>query len=245
MICDIWKTTITPGAQLRRNHLTWDHFELDSYKKMRVFLAVHVMSQSTINMVTEHCNQNPNEFRLEDYKPMLEIFGAMDRLVDIMNAYHSDQLKKSGGKRGIEKINHPQHRHVIELLDTLRLFEEWRLECGRFTTRFVTWQTYQDLKWLVLGVACMAATYLKEDKSIEMDTGRAGSDVMEHFFGATRGKNSNPDAMQADEVAGRHASTNAVIDGRMFKTRPTTNASHANTDYTAYTAPIPKKPRKS
>ena len=149
---------------------------------MRVFLAVQVMSQSVIIMVTEYCNRDDNKSSLEDYKPMLEIFNAMDRLVDIMNCYHENQITKSGGTRDVQKINHPKHRQVKELFDILRLFEEWRLECGKFTTQFITWQTYQDLKWMVFGVACMAAKYLKEDESIEIDTGRSGSDVMEHLF---------------------------------------------------------------
>lgn len=118
-------------------------------------------------------------------------------------------------KRQIDHIT--THHHVKELLNILKLIEEWRLECGRLTMRILTWLTYKDMKWLVLGVAGMAAMYLKEDETIVMDIGRSGSDAMEHFSGATRGKNSNPDAMQTDKVAGRHASTNARIDGGMFQ----------------------------
>ena len=97
---------------MRANILTWDHFELDSFKKMRVFLAVQVMSQSVIITVTEYCNRDDNESRLEDYKPMLEILNAMDRLVGIMNCYHENQITKSYGTRDVQKINHPKHRHI-------------------------------------------------------------------------------------------------------------------------------------
>jgi hypothetical protein len=55
MIHDIWKEMETKGPALRKYHFAADHFELDSYKKMRVFLAVQVLSQTTINMITEYC----------------------------------------------------------------------------------------------------------------------------------------------------------------------------------------------
>lgn len=242
MIKQIWLEYESSGANLRKTHLGIDNFDLDSYKKMRVFLAMQVMSQSTIRMIKEYCDDDSNEANIRGYEGMLELFNKIDRLVDICNAYGADQITKDNRRRDVEKINHPKHRHIIELFDVLRVFEEWKKEVGGFNKHFITKQTYEDLLWLVygIGIAGLAACYLKEDKSITFDQGRLGSDVMEHFFSMIRNDNSNPDLGAANQAAGKIGSLNTVVDGNMFKgKRGRTNTVGANVDATAYLAPLP------
>ena len=241
MIKSVWLDYETPGAQLRRTKLGYDHFELDSYKKMRVFLAVQVMSQSAIHMIKEHCGNTKNDFDHEDYTGMLELFDKVDRLVDICNAYGDEQYSKNYKRRDVEKINHPKHRHIIELFDVLRLVEEWKKEAGGFTTKFITKQTYEDLLWLVFGIAGLASFYLKEDGSIAFDQGRLGSDVMEHFFSMIRSDNSNPDLGATRQAAGKIGSLNAVVSGNMFVgKRGRSNTAGAAVDAKELIAPLPR-----
>ena len=240
MIKSIWLKYESSGAQLRKTKLGYDHFELDSYKKMRVFLAVQVMSQSTIAMIKDYCDNEINETDVREYKGMLELFDKIDRLVDICNGYGAEQISKDYKDRDVDKINHPQHRHIMELFDVLRLVEEWKKEAGGFKKQFITKQTYQDLHWLVYGIAGLASHYLKEDGSLILDQGRLGSDVMEHFFSMIRNDNSNPDLGAANQAAGKIGSLNAVVDGNMFKgKRGRTNTAGANIDPEAYLAPLP------
>lgn len=66
-----------------------EHFNLNSYNKMRVFLAVQIPSQTMIRMVNDAC-KSPEDggcgMDINKYEPMLEIFDRVDRLVDIVNA---------------------------------------------------------------------------------------------------------------------------------------------------------------
>lgn len=172
MIKSVWLGYESTGSQLRKTHLGYDHFELDAYKKMRVFLAVQVMSQSTINMIKEYCSYEDNDEDIDKYTGVIELFDKIDRLVDICNAYDAKQDSKAYKMRDVEKINHPKHRHIMELFDILRLVEEWKAECGgKFNNKFITKQTYEDLLWVIYGIAGVASCYLKEDGSLTLDQG--------------------------------------------------------------------------
>jgi hypothetical protein len=217
MIRSVWLKYEPPGSGLRKTHFGYDHFELDAYKKMRVFLAVQVMSQSAINMIKECCADEDNDEDIDNFKGMIELFTKINRLVDICNGYGAEQRTKSDNRRDVEKIDHPKHRHILELFDILRVVEEWKAECGGFNAKFITKQTYEDLLWLVYGIAGVASYYLKEDRSLSIDQGRLGSDIMEHFFSMIRDNNSNPNLGQANLAAGKIGSVNAMIQGGMFR----------------------------
>ena len=106
------------GSKLRRYKFTHDHFDLNAFTKMRVFLAVQFASQTMMRMIKDYCIGRPGE--LPKFEPMLELLNAVDRLVDIMNG-----INESKGKlRNVEPIDSPTHRHVRELLDILKLFFE-------------------------------------------------------------------------------------------------------------------------
>ena len=62
----------------------------------------------------------------------------------------------------------------------LQLFKEWKDKSSIF--EFITPQTYEDLKWMVFGMAEVACTYLDSDKKEKIHQGRSGSDVCEHFL---------------------------------------------------------------
>ena len=116
----IWLQYESIGSLLRRTHLGIDHFLLDSYKKMRVFLAVQIMSQSTRSMIIEHCKRSTYA-NIEEYQGLLDLFDKVDRLVDICNARDENEITKSKTKRNIQKIDHPKHKHLYELFDVLSI----------------------------------------------------------------------------------------------------------------------------
>ena len=196
---EMWKASgdadVVGGASVRMYKFTHDHFKLNAYLKMRVFLAVQIPSQTMIKMIRDHCDRAENLANIKDYEPMIELFDKVDRLVDIMNGTGY----KKGKNRMVELINHPKHPHITELFDVLRVFEEWKKESGGFTEKFITNYSYEDLVWMVFGIAASACLYMKEDGSLAMHQGRSGSDVCEHFFSMIRYINSNPTMQQARE----------------------------------------------
>jgi hypothetical protein len=213
-------------------------FELDSYKKMRVVLAVQVLSQSTITMTKTHCVEEKKD--VGQYTGMIELFDKINRLVDICNAYNGNQFTNSKVRRNVNKIDHPKHEHIFELFDILRLVEEWRRECGGFNKRFITRQTYEDLLWVVYGIIGTSSYYLKEDRSLSLDQGRLGSDVMEHFFAMICDNNTNPNLGQANAAASKIGSLNAVVNANQFNgKRAGTNTAGAENDAKALVAKLP------
>ena len=162
ILFDVWTASgdraVTHRASLRKYRFTLDHFNLNSYLKMRVFLALQIMSQTCIRMIREVCEEE-EDYDIDDFGPMIALFDKVDRLVDIMNARTNDSTGKT-----VEYINRPRHRHVMEMFDVLRLFEEWRSEVGGFNEKFITKQTWEDLVWMVFGLAGVAC-FLKEDGS--------------------------------------------------------------------------------
>ena len=238
----IWRDMESSGvATLRKYHFYNDHFELDSYKKMRMFLAAQITSQSCIEMIQEYCARESNDALLAHYDGMITLFHHVDRLIDIFNAYGGTQETKSFKFRNVENINHPKHRHITELFDALRVFEEWKEECGGLNKKFITRETYEDLKWLIFAVACFAALYLKTDLSNTLNQGRTGSDICEHFFALLKAGCPNPDPLMARQRASKVTAGNAVVEAHMFHTKKRTNTSGAEIDNEAYVADLPTR----
>ena len=92
---DIWKTSgdmdVGGSSKLRRYKFTHDHFDLNAFTKMRVFLAVQMASQTMRRMLMDYCNDRPRE--LPKFEPLLELLNAVDRLVDIMNGINKSKRK--------------------------------------------------------------------------------------------------------------------------------------------------------
>jgi hypothetical protein len=241
MLKEIWEASESPGSNLRKTRFSYDFFELDSYKKMRVFLATGFASNSMIDMIRDFCKAGNGE--IEEYEGWIELLSAVDRLVDICNAYGSDQITTSKRKRNATPLNKPRDEQVLELLKTLQLFERWKTECGGYNNKFITWQTHEDLRWLVFGIVGYAALYLKEDGSVVADQGRFGSDTMEHLFALIRAGNSNPNNQQANEELSRVGANNAVIEANMFRSRGT-NTGGAQVAAESYVAELPTRHKR-
>jgi hypothetical protein len=245
MVQAIWMVMKSEITEVRLDHLTYDHFELDPWKKMRVFLAVQITSQSVVDMIKAYCRRDGDDnyaANIKQYEGMIQLFDKVNRLIDICNGRDANEMTKSYNPRDTYKINHPKHRHCIELFDTLRVFEEWRKECGGFNKKFITKYTYDDLKWLIFGITGLAATYLQTNEEFVMDQGRMGSDANEHLFGMIRSGNANTHAGQANERLSSITATNAVFNASMFREKKGgANTIGAKTDPEEYVRPLPKR----
>ena len=64
------------------------------------------------------------------------------------------------------------------------------------STKFITYQTINDLRYMVFVIAAHVSLFLKEDKSNTMRQERYGTDFCEHFFPKCRYIDSNTNMQQ-------------------------------------------------
>ena len=109
--------------------------------------------------------------------------------------------------------------------------------------KFITYQTYADLRYMVFHVACHATLYLKHDKSIKMYQRRHGTDVCEHTFSDVRSFNPKPNMQQGREGLSHATSAGQVGVGRLFRVKDKGNSGSAarQEDYNAAMEPMKKK----
>jgi hypothetical protein len=60
------------------------HVELSSYNKMRVFLAIHICSQTVIQMTWDYCESH-EDGNTKEYDTVIEVLEKIDQTVDITN----------------------------------------------------------------------------------------------------------------------------------------------------------------
>lgn len=119
------------------------------------------------------------------------------------------------------------------------MFEDWKEEAGGFTDKFITRQTYEDLVWMVFGVAAIACTCLEEDESLVFHQGRSGSDPCEHFFAMIKNINPNPTLQQLRQCSSKCAN---FIKSNLFSFKGKNNAAGAPKDHSDYMQPMMKRP---
>ena len=131
-------------------------------------------------------------------------------------------------------IDSPDHKHIEQLFDILRLFEEWKKETKGKPSKYITSYTYkEDLVWMVFGVAAIEKLYLNSDDLLSMHQGRSRSDVCGHFFALTRYINQNPTMKQCIGVGSRVASRNGM-QGNLSMFDSKTNAGQAPVEASDY-----------
>ena len=101
-------------------------------------------------------------------------------------------MSNRGVFKECECINSPTHPHLYEILDVLQVFYEWKKEAGNNTKKYITWQSREDISWLVFGIVGIAKTYLCKDKTRIMKQRSAGTDDCEHEFAHIKSKNYKP-----------------------------------------------------
>ncbi|KAL7511894.1 hypothetical protein ACHAXN_009107 [Cyclotella atomus] len=117
---------VSNGCFVRKYKFGAEHFQLNSYNKMSVFLAVQIMSltMTMIKMIEDVCKpvaEGGQGHDISKYSSAIELFRAVNRLVDIMNG----KPMNGATHLNIDKIDKPTHQHCTELRDILKLFTEW------------------------------------------------------------------------------------------------------------------------
>ena len=240
MFKDIWekmKSGVGGRNDVRVYKFGKEHFDLNSYNKMRVFLAVQIPSQTMIRMIKDYCKEygdsDAEEADLESYEPVIEIFEKVDRLVDIINATRRDL--------NVGYIDCPQHKHIFELFSVLQLFKEWKDQASGF--EFITRESWEDLQWMVFGLVGVACTYLDDDKKKKLHQGRSGSDVCEHIFAKIRQVNTNPNPQQCREITSK-ISGQGVTSSNLFCLKGKSNTAGTRPNHDDYFSEVHKRDDK-
>ena len=201
---NVWKKSAGSGmGSIRTNNLTHEHFHKNAYSRMRVHLAVQVVSQSMIRLIDKHASECGG---IEKYQSLKKIITSIDRLVDICNNTAMNNQKEF---KGCEMINNPNHYHLTELLDILEIFATWKEATANEKTFFIPWQSYEDLIWLVIGIVGISKTYLKEDNSRTMIQRNGGTDDCENEFAGTKQRNNKPSSLDCNQITSRRTGVRA------------------------------------
>ena len=96
---------------------------------------------------------------------------------------------------------------------------------------------------MVFGMAGLACTYLKDDKSRKIHQGRSGSDCCEHTFAKIRQINPNSTIMQARQCVSKISAQGAVQSNMFTGKRGKMNAAGTSVDPNDFFEPMAKRPK--
>ena len=205
LIQNIWKRTGGNLNTLSFTKLSTKHFEKDNFSRMRVYLAVQVLSGSVVKLINMAC-QDKNiklQFDREYYEPIIDLATHVNNLVDIINGRYECFNKENG-----EEV-------IKSLLEILKWFDDWKKHNDNDEsdnldeTNFLPKETWKGLRRMILGYIGMIDHYcLKHGLTIHPK--RTLSDVCEHLFSKIRrtgGATSHPTCNIAHAAVHRDALT--------------------------------------
>ena len=110
MIEQLWLDVGGATNKLNDHNLTGAHFDKDNWAKMRVYLAVQVLSASVVRMMNNACDDEDTETQFQKwyYEPLIELETHVNNLVDIING-HDDSKVQCGNftyEKGVILLNH-------------------------------------------------------------------------------------------------------------------------------------------
>jgi len=233
MTKDAWESTQAPGVStLRTSRLTIAHFEKDCFSRMRVYLAMQVVSGSVVAMLKEYTASD--EPRRALYAPLIELCEKFDRIVDIWN---------SCSQKNAPIINSPVHDLLFEALDILEWFSLWRDDLSvrgeDLDSKFFPHEWWEDLNGLVLGLVCTCRFYLLPDNSRALVQRRGDQDPCEHHFAHLRAKGGSSSSVTAYRARG---STGVAADMRIISGGGS-NSSRGPIDPELARSELPKRQR--
>eukprot|EP00957_Ditylum_brightwellii_P065501 4968530-Ditylum_brightwellii.AAC.1 len=65
---------------------------------------------------------------------------------------------------------------LVDITNGWNYQNEWKDDAGGFSNKFITKQSYEDLVWMIFGLAGVCCTYLEDDGSSVIHQGRSGTD---------------------------------------------------------------------
>jgi hypothetical protein len=194
-IFEMWKATGGLTHQQSHTKLSTAHFYKDAYSRMRVYLAVQVLSQSVVNMLKQGVEDDTIKVPLgkHRYGSLIQLAERVDRLVDICNGRSKNSTEWA--------VFTPENGKAIqrELLEILQWFSKWhsvhkerlgktnRKTGKTFDTEFNFFadETWRNLQALVLGNVFLIQ-YWVLDKGLSINPRTLNTDCLEHHFGNGR-----------------------------------------------------------
>ena len=181
MIRDVW-VDFGGGSisRLRFNKLTKEHFAKNPFNRMRVPLALQVISNSVANMLGEYMRlQRPGASKFGSLK---SVCMKLDRIVDLMNG--------AGPEKNAPIINSAHDGALYEALDLLAYFADWKhdLETRQLDLEinFFNSELWQDFSGMLLSFVCTARYHLALFPEGAICQRHGQQDVVEHHFGHLR-----------------------------------------------------------
>ena len=196
MVEKVWREMLGGYNCLRLSKLTDEHFMKNTHSRMRVHLAVQVLSNSVYLMLTKYCEGTVE--RQIEYKTLITIVEKLNNLVDIWNSPTDKTFKcESNGERyGPIKKEHDKdiqdHKYIKYLQEILVIFTSWKKESEKNKkkkTDFMPSTLYDSFCWIVYGIMGVASQI---PDGAEMMQCRGGTDDVEQEFARNRAKNCNP-----------------------------------------------------
>lgn len=190
---DIWRSVETSGsgkegAALLRvaRKLTREHFHKTASSRMRVPLAVQVLSKTMMNLIDNIERFNIGNFGNVDLKPLRDLCERFDRFVDLMNGRVD---------RGAGPITSQEDEKLLELLEILGWLAQWKRKIEESAEElgltpkeqkacFLTNETWEDMQRTVLGFVCCCQTTLRPGRKLYPR--RCNQDIVEHHFAHVR-----------------------------------------------------------
>lgn len=180
LIKTIWKASGGLSNELKASRLTMKHFVKDNFSRMRVYLAVQVLSNSVVELIIKVRDDEDVKlpFHKEYYNPLIQIATHVNKLVDIINGRDRADFRKESG---VEIIT--------SLLKILKWFDEWKKlndRCKELDEKnFLPEDTWIGIKRMILGYICLIDHYCI-GQGLVICPRRTLSDVCEHLFSMMR-----------------------------------------------------------
>lgn len=209
-----------PLALCISRKLSIAHFRKDAHSRMRVPLAVQVLSNTMLSLVDAFCVREADANITREFTGMRELIKRVNRLVDICNC--RGEIPNPAGAEPVPPalaINSRDHPILQELASIKRFFTDWGKAVDSCPdSEFPTQQarenaklasaTHKGVQRLILGIIGTAMCHLPENHShYALNPRRLQSDACEHEFScvrfdATGGNPTMQNAMRSTAIRG-------------------------------------------
>lgn len=181
------------------------HFEYDTFDKMKVGLAVQILSESVARGL-EHCVNKgfiKSSTDLRSIHPTINFTRNLNVIFDLLNAKSMDDVNQN--KRGINKDNIDQLSVLHDYISSLKILEG----------STVYW--IQGLRQTIKGVIGMFGQIQTLDNDCVLMTRNINQDPLENLFGQVRakgGNNRNPYLLDFLRIISRIMTTTLLLSSK-------------------------------
>ena len=181
---------------------------------MRVHLAVQILSQNVLRMLTHYCDGDSK--KEDEYSSLIFIIKRLDTVIDIWNHPLDKKIKRDPNERLYECINSADHQYIIYLETFVKVLNFWKSECmlGKKMNEFMPVTLYESFLWIVYGMKGVA---LQIPEGCAMMQRAGGTNDLEHEFANFRQKNQNSTMADTRGMMGQQTGYRATNFARNLK----------------------------